>query len=329
MKTMRKKLFWIGWIFSVSLLWGGNDAGMQLLSPSSLSVYHEQSASVVVKVTSAAIEKIVITAEMDQRIDIVPVQGRNTYCKTIRLLSGENKVFLSAIGKEGEIGKLSTNIYHDIVTEKKYRYPPENYLVQTFHLSSNEKRCVPCHKMEVNEIQGVAFENPSDSNCYGCHQKLTGRSHGHAPAINWLCTSCHQIQKGGEYRFKLPEKIGEACLDCHKKEKESWEAKQFHHMPFDAKQCTRCHNPHSGEERFFLRAKSWDLCTSCHADKINGNHILNTIVTKIHPTRGKPDPSRPGKELECISCHNPHASNTRSLIVGSSPMSICVKCHKK
>jgi len=328
-------------LFSIILLFPfytlcGEASEIEIITPTEHSIFHEEFSSVVIKFISPEVEGVIITAESNQSSEIVRQKMRNTYCKTVSLIPGENTITVTAIGKEGLKEKLSVVIYHDIVSSKKYKYPPEIFTVKNFHVSSNEKVCIQCHKMEVNETPGIAFENPTDSNCYSCHKKLTMRREGHAPAINWLCTSCHQIQKNFDgkidtdsTKFTLPNQIGKVCLNCHKKEKEIWDSQRFHHMPVDADQCTRCHNPHSSENRFYLKAKPWVLCTSCHIEKISDNHILITLVSKKHPTQGKPDPSRPGKELECISCHNPHAADTRSMIKAKSPMSICIKCHKK
>lgn len=339
MRRLMSVLVWF--LLPLYALWGalGEEAvGIKLISPMVESVHHEEYASVVVAFTSSGVEGIIVSAESNQSATLLREKERLTYCKTISLIPGENTITVTAIRNNTAAEKLSVRIYHDIVSEKIYKYAPDSFTVKNFHIAENEKGCAPCHKMEINETSGVAFENPSESNCFPCHQKLTTRGLGHAPAINFLCTSCHKTASmiGDEAnltaltpKFRLAKKVGEECLFCHKKEREIWDKKRFQHMPVDAAMCVRCHNPHSSSLKFYLKAKPWDLCTSCHIDKRDGNHFINTFGSKNHPTRGKPDPSRPGKELECISCHTPHASDTRSLIEGKSPMSICVKCHKK
>lgn len=330
----------LGLLLPLYLLWGAlaEESGIRIVSPLVSSVHHEEFASVVVALTSPDVEGIVVTAESNQSITLMREKGRDTYCQTLRLVPGENVISVSAIRNRAEAEKRSVRIYHDIVSEKIYKYPPEAYTVKNFHLAENEKGCTPCHAMQINETPGIAFENPSDSNCFPCHQKLTARGQGHAPAINFLCTSCHKTTEmigdkatatAQTPKFRLSQKVGEECLACHKKEREIWDEKRFHHMPVDAAQCVRCHNPHSSGLKYYLKAKPWDICTSCHIDKREGNHFINTFTRRDHPTRGKPDPSRPGKDLECISCHTPHASDVQSLINGKSPMSICQKCHKK
>lgn len=326
-------------VFLVYLLWGGEEksAKIRFSVPLDQAVYHEEYVSVVVEFLSPEVEGIVISAEMNQSATVMRQNGRNTYCKTMRLESGVNAITVTTLGS-GNVQSISANLFHDVVSEKIYKYPPPTFVDRNFHVPFNEGKCVPCHKMEVNETPGIAFEIPSDSNCFSCHQKLTTRGQGHAPAVNWLCTSCHKTaqQLGKEVnatvdsaRFELSKKVGEECLFCHKKEREGWDEKRFHHMPVDAAQCIRCHNPHSSPIKYFLKAKPWDICTSCHIDKRDGNHFINTFSRKDHPTKGKPDPSRPGEELQCISCHSPHAADTPSLLLAKSPMGICQKCHKK
>ena len=64
---------------------------------------------------------------------------------------------------------------------------------------------------------------------------------------------------------------------------------------------------------------------------IAGGLVLAGFGLGNHPVTGKPDPSRPGRELSCTSCHNPHSSNLVSLFASESLSlrSLCLMCHKK
>jgi predicted CXXCH cytochrome family protein len=47
---------------------------------------------------------------------------------------------------------------------------------------------------------------------------------------------------------------------------------------------------------------------------------------------GHLDPSRKGQELGCTSCHNPHSSEKKVLLVNDgpdSPANLCHQCHTK
>lgn len=308
-----------------------SDSSVKLLNPAGFETRHGEYASVVFGVDTVRIEKVTVNAK-NVSYDMTIKSGRDIYCKTVPLAAGENNISITVYEKNGSINVVSANVYHDLQTDKAYKFPPQPYGNSPFHTSENEKICGRCHKMQPNEQVGKAFDDVKQSNCYECHKKVASAKEGHAPTINWMCTSCHESKEPSgrvKSRFGAPNRIGQNCFGCHEQERAAWEEKRFRHMPVEAQQCSRCHNPHSSENRSYLRAKTWELCTSCHADKISGSHILNTIVSKMHPTQGRPDPSRPGKQLECISCHDPHASDTRSMLKGKSPMSICIKCHKK
>jgi predicted CXXCH cytochrome family protein len=219
---------------------------------------------------------------------------------------------------------------------KENRYPPNKYSTNFFHNNTNEKVCSKCHDMSVNEVPGVAFEDISKSNCYKCHSTLASKKHAHAPTVNWLCTSCHNGKVGiynqadkNKSKYTYPDPIRDVCFSCHEKNKNKWSKKRFNHEPAESGRCNKCHNSHSEQSEFYLRTPAWELCTGCHKDKIEGVHIVRTFTSIRHPTHNKKDPSRPGKDLSCISCHNPHASNASSLLVDDTVHGLCTRCHEK
>jgi predicted CXXCH cytochrome family protein len=93
--------------------------------------------------------------------------------------------------------------------------------------------------------------------------------------------------------------------------------------------CTACHDPHaSANEKLLLRAPN-ALCLRCHP-RITGEHVFVAFDGRPHPLEGKPDPSRPGKPLSCLSCHSPHASDGQRLFWrGITKQDVCNDCHGK
>ncbi len=97
-------------------------------------------------------------------------------------------------------------------------------------------------------------------------------------------------------------------------------------------ECASCHNPHTTKNVFMLEKPVNDLCAACHVKRSSGKHVPGLSgLGDGHPTAGKPDPLRPGKELTCASCHNPHASKPGSPFarVKRGPDSLCLLCHQK
>ena len=75
--------------------------------------------------------------------------------------------------------------------------------------------------------------------------------------------------------------------------------------------------------KFHISAHGQTPCVDCHEDMADTPHPVPT-----HPISGVPDPSRPGKELTCSSCHDPHGSDHSSLLYQEG-YGICKRCHNK
>jgi predicted CXXCH cytochrome family protein len=143
-----------------------------------------------------------------------------------------------------------------------------------------------------------------------------------------MCTSCHNPHAANLQKL-LSADAPELCFGCHDK---TAFTKSVVHRPVAAGKCTACHNPHAADTAPLLPEAKADFCTRCHPDKNSGKHILAGHGLGDHPMHGKADPSRPGKELSCASCHsNPHVSGKKFLFTDEtkSPGSLCLLCHTK
>jgi len=127
------------------------------------------------------------------------------------------------------------------------------------------------------------------------------------------------------------------CAKCHETRKDP-----FLHGPYGHRQCLICHNPHTGPYRAQTRAATATLCLGCHmtnqpdvsvnaqartvslldgepydlaswesAPKIDELHSQSTmgILRPLIQTPGKPT-----AELNCLSCHDPHAGKSKHLL---------------
>jgi predicted CXXCH cytochrome family protein len=82
-----------------------------------------------------------------------------------------------------------------------------------------------------------------------------------------------------------------------------------YHMPYLDKACTACHD----ENKFgkFVLPEP-DLCYQCHDD-------FSTTYAVLHV---------PVEMGECTSCHSPHMSENRKLLVKTGQQ-LCLSCHDK
>jgi predicted CXXCH cytochrome family protein len=92
-------------------------------------------------------------------------------------------------------------------------------------------------------------------------------------------------------------------------------------------------NTHASDAPRLLTRQIRVVCQNCHPDKTNGKHILGGYgFGDNHPIMGHLDPSRKGQELGCTSCHNPHSSEKKVLLINDgpdSPANLCLQCHTK
>jgi len=227
-------------------------------------------------------------------------------------------------------------------------------------------QCRTCHDVDNSTgVRRVTVKGagPADSTaalCVSCHQDLGDRlkqDHRHAPVASGKCTVCHDPH-GSPFRFQLPVEAGRACISCHQEIADAIQ-QAFVHPPAAAS-CQICHDPHAGAQPGQLRARSNTVCLACHVEaaanqvaadaaSLFGAHsaeamdrlaaggsriLLDASLAAGHPTRGHPiegraDPSRTGRSLECVSCHNPHGSAGAKLLrFGATGVSsLCIRCH--
>lgn len=321
-------------ILSLSIF-ADSKSKFSLINPPQNHISEDGVVPLVISTDYADVDYLKIKTGLDE-LNVSINSKRKTYCQSVELALGLNNILISGYKDDKLVKEELTSIYVASKVYKDYKYPPDKFQKKYFHTDEKEKVCSQCHNMSINEVKGVPFKDVRDSNCYQCHNKVVNKKYAHAPAINWLCTSCHTSDVGlynlldkGKSKFIAPDPISSRCFSCHEKLKDEFEQKRFKHEPTESGRCNKCHNPHATNSSKHLRMPEWELCTSCHKDKINDGHIVKTFSRKAHPTHGVKDPSRPGKDLSCISCHNPHVSNTAYLLESAQAMFLCLKCHKK
>lgn len=156
--------------------------------------------------------------------------------------------------------------------------------------------------------------------CFGCHDqsKFKGKS-VHSPVAGGMCTSCHNPHQTETGKLLMSDQP-DLCYNCH--DKSLFTKKNVHAAV--AMGCTSCHNPHVSENAKLLSKAINPLCATCHADKASGRHVMAIPGKGFHPIGGRPEPGNTGKQMSCISCHDPHSSDFEKLYPSGA---ICSKCH--
>lgn len=157
------------------------------------------------------------------------------------------------------------------------------------------------------------------------------------------CTSCHDPHDDSNGKFLvIPNQASALCQTCHTKNfwstsdhrlsTRTWNGAGTNPWPHTsgttvaANACENCHRPHSAGGRKWLlnNAAEEANCYACHNGNVAAKNIQAEFTGKlsIHPvatTTGVHDAAEAAvvqaRHVECVDCHNPHATNA-----GSGPL---------
>jgi len=147
---------------------------------------------------------------------------------------------------------------------------------------------------------------PKDSTCVtsACHAKFATAPHIHGPVSAKVCNACHQDDAGG-HRYPLKRDPIATCTFCH-----TVSGTQQHQHKALEKGCISCHNPHTSQAKFLLKADTVErVCATCH---------------EVPMKKFAHDPFARG---DCTVCHQPHESPNAMLLRGGSGVDHCFSCH--
>jgi predicted CXXCH cytochrome family protein len=190
------------------------------------------------------------------------------------------------------------------------------YEKYTFHGTPAETQCRPCHAPKPMLSRDA---------CAPCHDGIWNQQFTHTPTRQRKCMACHDSTSSSFATIKSMGTDADMCYKCHTKQNAEWNADTMkRHAPVDGGTCVQCHTPHGSPNVMHTLTPINRLCKACH-DKIPDrmHPVLN------HPQEGVEDIMRPGRELACSGCHNPHASAAERLLRYGSRMNSCAKCHPK
>lgn len=171
-----------------------------------------------------------------------------------------------------------------------------------------------CHQTTGDNLPPKPTPNPVENKCSKCHSDVTENNFGHYPATAGLCATCHTVTEKhlkGDGSKAETKNTAMDCYRCHTKK----DNEPVVHGALKSKtSCISCHNPHGGNQRYFIADESiQNLCLGCHTK------------TKVN-TMSKHGPSIDQKS--CINCHNPHSSKNKKLLLAPQK-ELCLSCHNR
>ncbi|HVT88697.1 MAG TPA: cytochrome c3 family protein [Tepidisphaeraceae bacterium] len=137
-----------------------------------------------------------------------------------------------------------------------------------------------------------------------CHANFSRAAQIHSPVAQHACDSCHDADIGG-HKYPLKRNAIQTCTFCH-----SVSGTQGHQHKVLEQGCLVCHDAHTSQTKFLLKADSVEqLCSKCHEIPL------------------KKFAHEPFVKGECTLCHQPHQSENKALLRGGEGAKECFTCH--
>ncbi len=230
-------------------------------------------------------------------------------------------------------------------------------------LKAGKASCVLCHQAPNEGRIALKKDSPKEL-CLTCHankaEQIRKAKVQHGGASN-DCTECHDPHAGRTPGLPKPDAVN-VCIRCHSTQASEYKKKHLHQPAFGLG-CSTCHEAHGGENDHLLRTNTVNsLCLECHgpdskaeqgkdsrtASIFNGRvklpeGYMSTVPAvairyglghpvERHPVVDQMDPADATKvrvAINCCSCHQPHASAERNLLVKDQANNImfCAGCH--
>lgn len=308
-------------------------AGVKLIYPEPSSSV-SQSRHLIIKLGSTDISAVVVTVN-GVASDSLPV-GTIEYKRAFRDFlilqpvwdKGKNQILVETFSGATKLESFKAEIFY--APEGEAVTIPVEFPATLLHRPEAEGLCIPCHNMRPTAKQFIDVPD-KDNPCYACHKRMGYQKNVHTPVGMYSCIQCHSLQ--GSPKYAPVARETRLCFKCHTDKQKEFKEYKFLHGPLAGDMCEICHNPHSSENPGQLRQPINKLCLSCHEQVLKGIHVVAISDGSSHPVADKTDLSERGngRDLSCISCHNPHGGKARYYYVTGtdSKMELCQMCHKK
>lgn len=148
-----------------------------------------------------------------------------------------------APGAEEQVGYEPTVRASQISTEPRTRPEPQQLFA---HTPYRMNRCGGCHSAD----SGGLLRTLERGLCLNCHASVVNDvKYAHGPTAVYDCSFCHHYH-ASPHEYVLHVGPNETCYRCHDGDDLTT---GLHHADLETRTCTTCHDPHGGDNRFFVK----------------------------------------------------------------------------
>ncbi len=294
--------------------------------PEDKQIIKREMTYLVAKVADRRVTYVVVKVN-DQLTPVIDIKTeeyekylKGTIIVRTFLLPGSNIIEIVGRNKLGldVVSKKMTLFYQKTTSKGTMTAPPE-FIPGRMHMEEKEVPCKKCHRMKVDPVVDLDPLKKNDLFCVECHEASMTEFRPHGTAT-WKCLQCHSAE--GEVKYSVKDREGVYCGGCHAGDVVRFSSMTSIHPTVAKRECMTCHAMHSERGEHLVSESVNVICFRCHKKHFTGTH-----VTPGHPMEAKKDPSRKGKEFNCVSCHSPHSSNKKKLMRFAPGMMMCQVCH--
>lgn len=207
---------------------------------------------------------------------------------------------------------------------------------KSVHLPVQEQNCQYCHNPHQS-VHSSLLKKDIPQLCFLCHDKQKSEmtmNNIHPPFEE--CSNCHEAHQSTQRKL-LRANVPDLCFTCHSDLQENMPDSSLVHAPFiSGKSCVSCHSPHASTAETLTLSEQPQICLQCHGRQIS---LKDRKIANIKEKLGKRNTVHEAiNSGGCTSCHNPHYSENRSLLIDSFPAgkyssdyksayNLCFSCH--
>lgn len=194
-----------------------------------------------------------------------------------------------------------------------------------------EERCLGCHTVEnekfAHTAHAKAFKlNPKNDlqrkGCEACHGPGSRHANENYVDKSLIISFTREATKPGEKAGSTPgkgrtmEQLNSVCLQCHEGGQRIFWKSSTHQT--NGLGCSDCHNPMAKFSQTGLQKTSSisETCYTCHQQQ------------RMEFRKRSHMPLPEGK-MSCADCHNPHGSQSKTLLKADTVNQLCYSCHQE